>query len=518
MKAVAYCRVSTNKDEQIQSLQNQKDFFSDYITKKGDELVRIYSDEGLSGTKLKNRKQLNQLIADAKKGQFEKLYCKDISRLCRNTLDFLNISQDLKRCGVELHFINLGNGRDMDEFTLTLLASLAEQESLKISERVKFGKQSSKEKGIVPNFVFGYDRIDKFTLEPNKIEAPTVKQIFDLYVNDGYGMAKIAEHLFVNGIKTKKNEQKNWSQKVVGDILRNQIYIGKIINGKQYKPSFKEDARKPVAEENWYVREYPEIRLISDETFNKAQELMKQKAEIFNQGTRSNTKHLFSNLLKCNDCGLSFRRFSRQYCENGKIYSWWVCSKKAAYGENSCLNKTRIDEDWLKEGISNLLKYIIQDKESFFKIIETECNKQIKEYIKANICDDDMLRESLADLNSQRERIKEMVKRNMIDMDEAEREIAPINTQIAKINLTLDESNKTKEITDSVKDSIKKLIDNFNSINIDTELNNITLKSIIKFIKIKSKDEIYVYFNVSDNVKELSFPLEISSTFCYYCT
>ena len=518
MKAVAYCRVSTNKDEQASSLKNQEDFFSDYIKKKGDELVKTYSDEGLSGTKLKNRKQLNQLIADAKKGQFEKLYCKDISRLCRNTLDFLNISQDLKRCGVELHFINLGNGRDMDEFTLTLLASLAEQESSKISERVKFGKLSSKEKGIVPNFVFGYDRIDKFTLVPNKIEAPIVKQIFSLYVDNGYGMAKISQYLFENGIKTKKNDETKWSQKVVGDILKNQIYIGKIVNGKQSKPSFKEDKRVPVQKDKWYVRECPEIRIIDDETFYKAQEIIKENALKYTQGTRTNTKHLFSNLLKCNECGLSFRRYQKQYSENGKLYAWWVCSKKSAYGQNRCLNNTRIDEDWLCDGISNMLKYIIKDRDDFFNIVRKECNKQITEYIKTNICDDNSLEDELKTLNKQKEKLVELAMKDLIKIDEAERKIRPINIRIDAINLTLDQTNKTKEITQHVEESINKLINNFKNMNLDTDLDNVTLKKIIKHIMIKSKDEIYVHFNVSEDIQGLNFPLEISSSFCNHST
>ena len=151
MDAVAYIRVSTNKEEQELSLENQREFFEKYVGNRNDTLIRIYSDKGKSATKMKNRKDLQRLLSAARRGEFQRLYVKDISRLFRNTLDFITVSRELANLGVQLHLVNMGEGKDIDMFTLNLMAMIAENESQKISERTKFGKQFSKERGIVPN-------------------------------------------------------------------------------------------------------------------------------------------------------------------------------------------------------------------------------------------------------------------------------------------------------------------------------------------------------------------------------
>ena len=237
MKAVAYIRVSTDKDEQEMSLLNQKEFFEKYVESKGDELVGIYSDKGKSATKVKNRIELQRMIRNAKRGEFQKIYVKDISRIFRNMLDFITFSREIiDEHKIQIHLVNMGEGRDIDAFLLNIFAMFAEYESQKISERVKFGKNISKEKGIVPNFAFGYDRKDKWTLIPNK-EAEWVKKIFDMYTEENIGMGRIAEHLFDLRVPTKKKKDGeinyNWSQNGIARILRNRLYTGVVINNKQ---------------------------------------------------------------------------------------------------------------------------------------------------------------------------------------------------------------------------------------------------------------------------------------------
>ena len=135
MDAVAYIRVSTNKEEQELSLENQREFFEKYVGNRNDTLIRIYSDKGKSATKMKNRKDLQRLLSAARRGEFQRLYVKDISRLFRNTLDFITVSRELANLGVQLHLVNMGEGKDIDMFTLNLMAMIAENESQKISER-----------------------------------------------------------------------------------------------------------------------------------------------------------------------------------------------------------------------------------------------------------------------------------------------------------------------------------------------------------------------------------------------
>ena len=157
MNIAAYCRVSTDKEDQLNSLEAQKEFFSEYTKRTGDNLVRLYADEGISGTKIKNRKEFLRMMADAEHGLFDMVVVKDISRFARNTVDLLQNVRKLKALGIETQFLtanmtSMGNS----EFVLTIFGALAQEESANTSKRVKFGKKMNAEKGRVPNIVYGY--------------------------------------------------------------------------------------------------------------------------------------------------------------------------------------------------------------------------------------------------------------------------------------------------------------------------------------------------------------------------
>ena len=146
IRAAAYCRVSTEKEDQLASLETQRKFFEDYTKLNNYTLVEIYADEGISGTKLKNRKAFNKMMSDAKKGKFEKVFVKDISRFSRNAVDFLNSIRELKSMGIKCDFVNSSLSTEDGEFTLGILALVAQEESANISKRIKFGKAKNAEK------------------------------------------------------------------------------------------------------------------------------------------------------------------------------------------------------------------------------------------------------------------------------------------------------------------------------------------------------------------------------------
>lgn len=202
MNIAAYCRVSTDKEDQLNSLDAQKRFFTEFTEKNGHTLVRLYADEGISGTKIKNRKEFLRLLKDAESGLFDMVVVKDISRFARNTVDLLQSTRKLKALGIETTFLTanmtvLGNS----EFVLTIFGALAQEESANTSKRVKFGKKLNAEKGRVPNIVYGYDKTigDYFNLEINAQEADVVQQIYQWYLKEGYGAAKIAKMLNEKG-------------------------------------------------------------------------------------------------------------------------------------------------------------------------------------------------------------------------------------------------------------------------------------------------------------------------------
>lgn len=522
MRAVAYIRVSTDKEEQAMSLENQREFFEKYIVGRGDELVEIFSDKGKSATKMKNRPAIQQLLKMAERGEIDKLYVKDISRLARNTLDFINTSRNLTSWGVTLHIVNMGEGRDIDPFMLNLMAMIAEQESQNISQKVKFGKKLSKERGIVPNFVFGYQRLDKFTLEADPVESVYVKKIFDLYTEEGYGMSRIAEYLRENKVKTKKkkNDKPNydWSQVSVSHILTNQIYIGKVINGKETTISIYDNKRQQHREDEWFVMERPEFRLISDAQFAKAQKKREENSQKFTSGrdaSRRSEAHIFSNLIRCGDCGYAYRRNQRQYSPNTKLKVWWTCSKRCAYGKASCTAPyIRIDEDWLLEGISNFFEYLIADKEAFYKEIEKQCENLIKSYVEENTgADLEILRAELEDKQDEREKIKKMFINDVITEEEMTKDMKRVNKEIEILNMSLVSMDATDSLKEAVKASLKEFYKNLNALTLGETLTNTSLKKIVDKIVVNSKDDIVLYIASDSYLDDIKYPVKLSGVF-----
>ena len=518
MNAVAYVRVSTNKDEQELSLENQTEFFKKYVEARGDALVTIYSDKGKSATKMKNRTELQKLLNAAERGEFTKLYVKDISRLFRNTLDFITVSRKLAEHNVFLHLVNMGEGKDIDTFTLNLMAMLAENESQKMSERIRFSKKISQEKGIVPNFIYGYDRIDKLTLVPNPEESVWVQEIFRLYTEELWGMARIAKLLYEKRVKTKKlkngEPSYSWSQNAVGHLLRNQIYIGRVINGRQSKKNIYSDERIENPKDTWHITDRPDFRIISDEVFNKAQAIIKSNAEKYltttfggtDKAVRRSEKHLFSNIIKCGACGYSFRRTRRKNAD-GVYNAWWTCSKRAAYGTARCADEyVRLDEQRLMQGLDELLRSLVDDKERFFRLVEAYCGTFVQEYIKSTAgFEADDLESTLLEIKGQRERLKTLAVKGILSIEEAERDIIPLNGEIERLTFTLNQTDNTRELTIEVKSNIKQFTAAFDQFSFSDDLNNSRLKMLIHEIRVNSTKELLVCFNTGDNTSCSSF-------------
>ena len=361
MNIAAYCRVSTDKEDQLNSLEAQKAFFYAYTSRTGDHLVRLYADEGISGTKVKNRKEFLRMMADAESGAFDMVVVKDISRFARNTVDLLQNIRRLKALGIETQFLtanmtSMGNS----EFVLTIFGALAQEESANTSKRVKFGKRINAEKGRVPNLVYGYDKTagDYFHLAVNEKEAAVVRQIYRWYLQNGCGAAKIAGLLNADGVRTKRGCR--WSQSAVCRILTNALYTGKIINGKQEVADFLTGRRTDRAREDWMVAERPELQIIAPETFEQAQQVLRERGKAFRtEGARQSNRYLFSTLIQCRECGRSFRRIVRTY---QNTYVRWVCSGHNGRGADSCPNAVTLEESDLMDALRAYFAGLLREK------------------------------------------------------------------------------------------------------------------------------------------------------------
>lgn len=494
MKIAAYCRVSTDKADQLNSLEAQKEFFSEYTQRTGDVLVKLYADEGISGTKIKNRKEFLRMMSDAEKGMFDMVVVKDISRFARNTVDLLQNVRKLKALGIETQFLtanmtSMGNS----EFVLTIFGALAQEESANTSKRVKFGKKLNAEKGRVPNIVYGYDKTigDYFNLEINKEESKVVKQIYKWYTEEGYGSAKISNMLNEKGYRTKRNCK--WSQNAICRILTNEIYTGKIINGKQEISDFLTGQRREKDETEWLVVERPELRIIEDEVFEKAQEILRGRNAAFNLNhERQSNKYLFSTLIKCKECGWSFRRTVRTY---KNTYVRWVCSGRNGKGADSCPNKTAVDEEELIQVLQEYFNRVLQQKNKVIDYVVKEFQRAYKakdenaEYEKE-------LNLQIARLQRMRQKYMDMYTDDLISREELNDKLGGTRQELDRLEneLKMVSSNLTKG------DQMEKILnDTFKQIEDITdvhEMTNVQLKRLIKKIEVDKDGNVDIYLRL----------------------
>jgi len=416
MNIAAYCRVSTDKSDQLNSLEAQKKFFQEYAQKNRHNLIRLYADEGISGTKTKNRTEFLRLMRDAREGLFDIVAVKDISRFARNTVDFLQSIRTLKALGIETVFLtanmtSLGNS----EFILTIFGALAQEESANTSKRIKFGKQLNAEKGRVPNLVYGYDKTagDYFSLAVNAREAAVVRRIYDWYTEGGYGAMKIAAMLNDRGEKTKRGC--NWSQNAVSRILSNELYTGKIINGKQEVSDFLTGARKSRGKTEWLMTERPELSIVAAEQFHKARKLMAGRGQAFRTAReRQSNKHPFSTLIRCKSCGWAFRRTVRTY---KNTYVRWVCSGHNGKGTDACPNAAAVDEDELISTMESYFADFLKSRSNIMKTAFREFSRMWQTE-KDNETRLKELRSSLSKLKKTREKYMDMYSDDLIARSE----------------------------------------------------------------------------------------------------
>ena len=247
-RVAAYCRVSTDHEDQANSFESQQRYFRQYIERNPDwKLYEIFADEGISGTNTKKRSEFKRMIACAKEGDFDLIITKEISRFARNTLDSIYYTRDLKKHGVGVIFMNDNiNTLDGDaELRLAIMSSIAQEESRKTSERVKWGQKRQMEQGVVfGRSMLGYDVKDgKMTI--NEDGAKIVRLIFHKFANENKGTHVIARELREAGITPMR--VKEWSNTVILRVIRNEKYCGDLVQKKTFTPDFLSQVKPSTA-------------------------------------------------------------------------------------------------------------------------------------------------------------------------------------------------------------------------------------------------------------------------------
>ena len=372
-----YARVSSDSDEQINSLGNQIKYYTDFIKKNPNwTFVPGYIDEGLSGATANKREDFQRMIEDAKQGSFDLIITKEITRFARNTLDSILYTRELLEHGVGVFFQNDNiNTFDEDsELRLTIMSGIAQDELRKLSSRVKFGHQQAIKNGVVlgNSRIFGY-RKDKGRLVIDEEEAEMVRLLFDLYSSGNYSMKQIENIFWEKGYRNHNGNK--IAHTTMSGMIANPKYKGYYVGNKVKVVDLFSKKQEFLPPDKWvmYKDETGNVvpAIVSEEVWNLANEVLKRRSEdVKNRQGVCNHANIFTGKLFCTHCGLPYyRRESKD--KQGNVNSKWVCSGKIKNGSDSCPSFA-IFENELKPLISKLFS----EKDD-----EETCREAFEEYL-----------------------------------------------------------------------------------------------------------------------------------------
>lgn len=370
-KVCAYARVSTDSEDQENSFEAQQRAYTKMINNNPEwEFIQVYADKGISGTSLKNRDQFNQMVKDAKAGKIDLIINKSISRFGRNTVDTIKTIRELKAVGVEVFFEkeNISTFDGKGELILTIMASLAQEESRSISENVKMGRRWAYQQGkvYIPFKSFlGYKKGEKGEIAIDENQAATVRLIYRLYLVEGMTCYGIAEYLNNRGIRTALD--KAWKKTSVEHILKNEKYKGDALLQKGYVENFldhkvvKNDGALPQC---YVENSHPAI--IEKDMWEQVQYEMKRREKI---GASYSPSDIFSSKLICENCGGFYGR--KVWHANSKYESViYRCNGKYDKKHSHICKTPHLTETEIREAFIKAYNIVMADKDFIIKDIE----------------------------------------------------------------------------------------------------------------------------------------------------
>lgn len=354
-KVVFYGRVSTEHEAQLSALENQMQWYDDIARRYPNwEVVDRYIDEGITGTQARKRPSFMKMIEDSYTGKFDLIVTREVCRFARNTVDTLNYTRDLRNRSIEVFFAD-DNIWTMDgdgELRLTIMATLAQEESRKVSERVKAGQKISRENKMLygNGNILGYDRKAGETYTINPEQAETVRMIYDLY-EEGYGTLKIAKILQKRKRLTASDNTK-WTSSIIGRVIKNATYMGCVCYNKSYSNNYLDQKRIHNKDRDTYIYEKGDFEpIITEEQWYKCQAILKEKRKttLVQNGDAKKTstrtsKDIWVKKLRCS-CGSSFRKNRYHKNKEGVISYNYVCYNQVNNGKASYRKKNGLEAE-----------------------------------------------------------------------------------------------------------------------------------------------------------------------------
>jgi len=374
LRVTFYARVSTDQDEQLNSLENQVQYYTELIkSKKNWTFVPGYIDEGISGTTTRRRDDFNRMIRDAKAGLFDFIITKEISRFSRSTLDSIKYTQELLENGVGVFFQNDNiNTMDMDsEFRLVIMAGVAQDEVRKLSERLKFGfRQAIKNGHVLGNDkLYGYDKKD-CVMTINEEEAEIVRIIFDLYANHRLGTRKISQKLFEMGYISREGNVFNVL--TIRHMLENPKYKGWYCGNKTQTLDYRTKKKAFLEESEWIMYPDPTIpAIVSEELWDRANSLYKERRKEMmshSSGSTYHNRYPYSTKIICDEHGTTFHRQVLTSAKGDKEV--WQCKVYRQKGRSAC-SAPQIRSTELDQIMAEIFTEMVKDKDAIVDSLVT---------------------------------------------------------------------------------------------------------------------------------------------------
>jgi DNA invertase Pin-like site-specific DNA recombinase len=493
-----YGRVSTEKEEQKTSTDNQISLMKDWIESQPDtELFDVYLDEK-SGTRVNKRNDFQRMLRDAKLKKINLIVVKAVARFARNQVDSIRLAMELKEMGVRVYFYQEQIDTFDDAKMLGLWSWLAENESRVTSERRRIGGMESQKKGRFTTNTppLGYLSVDK-KLVINKEESVIVEKIFDLFL-EGKGYLKIAEILNEEGYRTRNGYP--FRSDKIKYILKNETYTGTLIGNRFGKVDMLSDKRIERPRSEWVIVKDAHENIIPQEKFELVQKLIEDKS--FKVGKRS--KHLFSGVIKCGLCNTAYMiKTEKRMRKSGLVtYKYYDCASKKQKGKCVCNNRS-VTENLIIEIVNNELQSLNQNT----NIIEEIKNRTLKEIDKKlNNIDHELvyINNRITEIEDERKSLAKKNIRGIIDDDIFMEIDAELKEELNKLNA---KKNKTqlvdnKDQFEKVYDEFLEVLQNFNDV---SKLSNIDVRKLIHKIEIFPEE-----INLEIQLSKADFDIEES--------
>ena len=511
LRVAAYCRVSSDSKDQLHSYAAQiRNYTEEIAQHDGWELVDVYADEGLTGTRMDKREDFNRMMRDCRKGKIDRILVKSVSRFARNTRDCLSALRELSAMGVSVRFEkeNIDTKTLTTELMVSVSGSLAQQESISISANQKMSYQRRMERGkfITCTAPYGYRIVNKKDLEIVPEEAATVRWIFDAYLK-GRSSGWIAEQLTAKGIPSQSGAE-CWRETGVRYLLTNEKYIGDALLQKTYVTDcINKKVKKNRGERTMYYVENSHPAIVARDLFNQVQQEMTRrssKRKVLQKSGKTELgkysgKYALTELLVCGECGSPYKRVT--WARNGKKRIVWRCVSRLEFGTKYCQHSPTLDEGKLHSAILAAMN----------------------EYaaIRQEVCPDvlAMAEEARQALSQAGARLLQLKKR----MDAVSREQSDVLDRLL-VNMADTELNaRMKALTDE-KESLKAQIADAQQAEVDleeqaarrrqmwdsimecaagyTEFDNELVRQVIQKITVEDAETIHIHFRDSDVVLE----------------